>query len=164
RLVEADTAADTERLGYVDLHVVDEVAVPDRLEQSVGEPERQDVLSGLLAQEVVDTKDLALIEGLVLRRVQRECAAQVGAEGFLHDDARAAYEAGFGECADDRQSCARRNAQVMQSVGLTAEFGLGSGHSKSEIMRSRALRHVAQPTREGAPLVLVDVDATELLT
>jgi len=40
--------------------VVDVVAVPDRLEQPVGEPEGQDVLGRLLAQEVVDPEDLFL--------------------------------------------------------------------------------------------------------
>jgi hypothetical protein len=57
-LVEAAALAQAQRLGHVDLHVVDEVAVPDRLEQAVGEAERQDVLRRLLAQEVVDAEDL----------------------------------------------------------------------------------------------------------
>src|SRR5262245_17990409 len=35
RLVEAHALAQAERLGHVDLHVVDEIAVPDRLEQAV---------------------------------------------------------------------------------------------------------------------------------
>ncbi len=58
RLVEAGALAQAQRLRHVDLHVVDEVAVPDRLEQPVGEAERQDVLRRLLAQEVVDAEDL----------------------------------------------------------------------------------------------------------
>jgi hypothetical protein len=33
-------------------------AVPDRLEQAVGEPEGQDVVNRFLAQEVVDPEDL----------------------------------------------------------------------------------------------------------
>jgi hypothetical protein len=34
--------------------VIDEVAVPDRLEQAVGEAEGENVLRRLLAEEVVD--------------------------------------------------------------------------------------------------------------
>ena len=49
-------------LGHGDLHVVDVAPVPDRLEQGVGEAERQDVLHRLLAQVVVDAEDLALVE------------------------------------------------------------------------------------------------------
>ena len=57
-LVEAGPGVDREGLGHVDLHVVDVVAVPDGLEQPVGEPEGQDVLGRLLPQEVVDPVDL----------------------------------------------------------------------------------------------------------
>ena len=64
-LVERGAALEPERLGHVDLHVVDEVAVPDRLEEPVGEAEGQDVLGRLLAQEVVDPEDLVLVEDLV---------------------------------------------------------------------------------------------------
>ena len=55
----------SDRLGYVDLHVIDEIAVPDRFEQAVGEAEREDVLGRLLAEEVVDAEDLFLVEDLV---------------------------------------------------------------------------------------------------
>jgi hypothetical protein len=71
RLVEADAVVEAERFGHIDLHVVDVGAVPDRFEQTVGEPERQDVLRRLLPEEVVDAVDLILRERLVQRRVQR---------------------------------------------------------------------------------------------
>ena len=90
RLVEAGALAEPQRLRHVDLHVVDEVPVPDRLEQAVGEAERQDVLRRLLAEEVVDAEDLLLGEDLVQPGVQRHGAGEVGAEGLLHDDAAAA--------------------------------------------------------------------------
>jgi predicted nucleic acid-binding protein len=70
-LVEGGAAVDRERLGDVDLDVVDVVSVPDRLEQAVREAKRQDVLDGLLAEEVVDPEDLLLGEHCVHRRVQR---------------------------------------------------------------------------------------------
>ena len=86
RLVERGAVLEAQRLGHVDLHVVDVVAVPDRLEQPVGEPEGEDVLRRLLAEEVVDPEDLLLVEDLVQRGVQRPRAGQVGAERLLHDD------------------------------------------------------------------------------
>ena len=63
-LVEADAVPDRQRLGHVDLHVRDVLAVPDGLEQAVGEPEGEDVERGFLAEEVVDAEDLPLVEGL----------------------------------------------------------------------------------------------------
>ena len=56
--VKGGAFAEAQRLGHVDLHVIDEVAIPDRLEQAVGEAECEDVLRRLLAQEVVDAEDL----------------------------------------------------------------------------------------------------------
>jgi len=38
--------------------VIDEVAVPDRLEEPVGEAEGEDILGRLLAEEMVDAEDL----------------------------------------------------------------------------------------------------------
>jgi hypothetical protein len=64
-LIEVGALGQPERLGDVDLDVVDVVAVPDRLEEAVGEAEGEDVLGGFLAQEVVDPEDLALVEDLV---------------------------------------------------------------------------------------------------
>ena len=61
-LVEVGARADPEGLGDVDLDVVDVVAVPDRLEQAVGEAQGEDVLRRLLAEEVVDAEDLLLVE------------------------------------------------------------------------------------------------------
>ena len=61
-VVVAGAAADADVLGGGDLDVVDVVAVPDRLEHRVREPEGQQVLDGLLAQVVVDAEDLALVE------------------------------------------------------------------------------------------------------
>ena len=94
-LVEAGALAQAQRFRHVDLHVVDEVAVPDRLEQPVGEAEREDVLRRLLAQEMIDAEDLVLVEDLVQLGVQRHRACQIGAERLFHDDPGALDEAGL---------------------------------------------------------------------
>ena len=44
---------DADGLGLCDLYVVDVITVPDRLKNSVGETEYQDVLNGFLAEIVV---------------------------------------------------------------------------------------------------------------
>ena len=64
-LVEADPLAEVERLRHVDLDVIDEIPIPDRLEQAIGEAKREDVLRRLLAEEVVDAEDLLFDEHLV---------------------------------------------------------------------------------------------------
>ena len=98
-LVEGDAVADVEGLGHVDLHMVDEIAVPDRLEQAVGEPEGEDVLRRLLAEEMVDAENLILGEDLVQRVVERDRGFEIGAERLFHDDARSLGEIGLGRAS-----------------------------------------------------------------
>ena len=124
RLVEAGALVEPERLRHVDLHVVDEVAVPDRLEQAVGEAEREDVLRRLLAEEMVDAEDLLFGEHLVQLGVQRDRAREIGAERLFHDDPRAFDEAGFAEQAHGRQRGVRRHAEIVQALALAARAPL----------------------------------------
>ena len=119
-LVEGRALAEPERLGHVDLHMVDEVAVPDRLEQAVGEAEGQDVLRRLLAEEVVDAEDLVLGEDLVQPGVERHGAREVGAEGLLHDDAAIADELGLGQQLHRRQRRVRRHAEIVHAAACPA--------------------------------------------
>ena len=101
-LVETDPVADIERLRHVDLHMINEIAVPDRLEQAVAEAKGEDVLRRLLAEEMVDTEDLVLGEHLVQRVVERNRALHVGAERLFHDDPRPAGELGLAQHLDRR--------------------------------------------------------------
>ena len=86
-VVVAGAAADADVLGHRDLHVVDVVAVPDRLVQLVGEAQRQDVLHRLLAEVVVDAEDRVGGERHLERLVQRPRRGEVAAERLLDDDA-----------------------------------------------------------------------------
>ena len=89
-LVEGGAALDADRLGDGDLDVVDELPVPDRLEDAVREPQRQHVLHRLLAEVVVDPEDLALVEVLREQRVERAGRGEVVAERLLDDQPRPA--------------------------------------------------------------------------
>ena len=53
-----------QRLGGGDLHVVHVAAVPDGLEDAVGEAQHQEVLHRLLGEVVVDAVHLPLVEDL----------------------------------------------------------------------------------------------------
>ena len=70
-LVELPASFHPELLGHGDLDPLDVVAVPDRLEEAVGEPEVEEVLHRLLAEVVIDAEDRGLGEELVQRRVER---------------------------------------------------------------------------------------------
>ena len=78
-----------------DLHVVDVVPVPDRLEHRVGETEHQDVLHRFFAEVMIDAVDLLLVEDLVNAVIELARGLQIGAERFFDDHARARLAVGF---------------------------------------------------------------------
>jgi len=161
-LVEAAAPAHRELLGDVDLHVLDVVGVPDGLEEAVGEAQGEDVLRRLLAEEVVDAQDLALVEVLVQHRVELARGREVAPERLLGHDPRPLGEAGLAEHVGHAGRRSRRHAEVMQTARLAAERAVG--------VRDRGLQpagvglgHVREPLREGAPGVVRDRHAGELV-
>ena len=85
-VVVAGAAADADVLGHRDLHVVDVVRVPDRLEQLVGEAQREEVLDRLLAEVVVDPEDRVRREDRLDDVVELARRLEVVAERLLDDD------------------------------------------------------------------------------
>ena len=163
-LVERRAALEAERLGHVDLHVLDEVAVPDRLEEPVGEAEREDVLRRLLAEEVVDPEDLRLVEDLVHLVVEGHGGREVGAERLLHDDPRPLDQAGLVELVDHVERRLGRHREVVQEayVALDAELRRGLAHRVGQRVRPVALRDVGEHRGEPLPLPVVELALAEL--
>ena len=86
-VIKCAAGTDAFLFGHGDLDVVDQVAVPDRLPDGVGETEIQEILDRLLAEIVVDTEEIRLVQaGLqVIHELARGLV--VMPEGLLHDDA-----------------------------------------------------------------------------
>ncbi len=77
-----------DRFRHGDLDMIDELAVPERFKQDIGEAHCHQVLDGFLAQIVVDAIDLPLFEMAREHSVQRPCRPQVTTKGLFHNDAR----------------------------------------------------------------------------
>ena len=123
RIVIVPRRLDTQRLGDRDLHVIDMVAVPDRLEQAVGEAQHQDVLHRLLAQIVVDAENLILAENAEQLSIELPRRGEVGAERLLDDDAPPgavglARQPQLAEMAADRRKTGRRRCQIERRLPL----------------------------------------------
>jgi len=86
-IVEAPAATDGERLGHGDLHMIDMIAIPDGLEQSVCESQHQDVLHRLLSEVMVDAIDLVFFEQPEELSIERLRRGEIGAERFLDNQA-----------------------------------------------------------------------------
>ena len=158
-LVEGDAVADVERLRHVDLHMIDEIAVPDRLEQAIAETEGEDVLRRLLAEEMVDAEDLVFGEHLVQRVVERDRALEIGAERLFHDDPRSAGELGLAQHFDRRQGGVRRHAQVMDTLDLLAKGLLRLLDRLLESSGASRDRHVVEQRLERRPGLLLGLCA-----
>ena len=79
---------DAERLRDGDLHVIDVRAVPQRLQQNVGETQRHEILHGFLAEVVINAEDIALEEDGADHIVDGCGALAVSADRLFDDDAR----------------------------------------------------------------------------
>ncbi len=121
-VVVAGAGADADVLGGGDLHGVDVVAVPQRLEHAVGEAERHHVLDGLLAEVVVDAEDLGLLEDAQHVAVELERLIERGAEGLLDDHPHLGVlvlgQAAVAQLLDDHREEARGGRQVKGAVEL----------------------------------------------
>ena len=116
-LVEGSAALDADRLRHGDLDVVYELAVPDRLEDPVRKAKGEHVLDRLLAEVVVDAKDLVLAEVLREPVVQLARGGEVVAEGLLDHEAHPALlRAVLGDLVDQRRDRARGNGEVVDVV------------------------------------------------
>src|SRR5205823_5108796 len=116
-LVVARAAFDPDRLGDGDLDVVDELAVPDRLEDAVREAQREHVLDGLLAEVVVDAEDLVLREALGDQPVQVPRRREIEPERLLDDQPHPTLTlAPLGDLLHEDLDRARRDREVEDAV------------------------------------------------
>ncbi len=132
--VEPAAGFHTHRLGDGDLHMVDAVAVPQRLKHAVGEAQRHDVLHRLLAEEMVDPVDLVLLGAAQDGGVQRLGGLLVVAERLLDHHAAPAFrllavlvpvlleQPGLAEMGDDRTEEAVGDRQIEQAVAAGVGF------------------------------------------
>jgi hypothetical protein len=150
-VVERAAVGDVEVLGHRDLEVVDPLPVPQRLEQRVGEAQHEQVLDGLLAEEVVDPEHPVL--GVVLRDafVQRFRGGQVVPERLLDDQPRARGQARRGDPVGDRAEQRRRHGEVVDGERRGPD-GLGEAGEDRRVgvvarHQRRALGHRVQHRR-----------------
>ena len=159
-LVVIGALLDAERLGDGDLHVVDVLPVPDRLEDTVREAQHEDVLHGLLAEVVVDAEHLVLAEDLVHDPGELHRRGQVATEWLLHDDARPARatQLVLADGAHDRRVCLRRRGEVEEAIAVRASLDVDAVQRRAECVVARVVRRrdEAHVARERAPHLLVD--------
>ena len=171
-VVVAAAAAESDVLGHGDLHVVDVVGVPDRLVQLVGEPQRQDVLNGLLAQVVVDAEHRLLGEDAVDDAVEFSALCRSWPNGFSMTT-RLQRPSGLLASPDCLQLFAhhrerlRRDRQVERVIAAGAPLGVQLVQRLGELLERRVVvegaLHEPDPLGQPVPDLLAERGAGMLL-
>src|SRR5213593_166519 len=76
------------RLAHGNLDVVNKVAVPDWLQDSIRKAKKKNILDRFLAEIVIDSIDLVLVKDLVQLVIQFARGSQIAAEWFFDNDPR----------------------------------------------------------------------------
>ena len=161
----AGPAADADVLGHGDLHVVDVVVVPHRLEQLIGEAQRHQVLHRLLAQVVVDPEHRRGRENAGDDLVQLPRAGQVVAERLLDHHPAPATLALLGqpvgaELVHHGLEQARRDRQVERVVAARpaglVQVGDRLGQFGDRFVVADLAGHEADPLGELLPDLLAE--------
>ena len=158
-VVEMAAVLDSEALGHRDLDRREVVAVPDRLEHRVGEPQEEDLDQPHLSQEVVDPVQLGLVEVLVDLLVERRRRGDVVPEGLLDHDTGRLGQTRAGEPLDHHPEQRRRDLEV-EHRGPRALDGLG--HALVGAVVPEVAGHVGEARREAIEDLVVDLLAAAL--
>ena len=172
RLVEMAAFLHADRFRRRDLYMIDAVAVPDRLEQSIGKAKRHDALDRILAEKVVDAEYLVLVQRAPDVGVQFARRTEAMAERLLDhhaapEPALAVFillligELGLAELLYHGAEQPIRDREIEDGIALGAVSFFGFAQRGAKTVVQLGLVQVAadidQPVREALPHLLVDV-------
>jgi hypothetical protein len=103
-----------EALGHRDLHAIDVEAIPDRLEERIGETKVEEVLHRFLAEVVVNSKNRSLGEDLMQCSIQRPRRGEIAPERFLCHYPRLGRESCTFEPLDHFDERARWDGEIVE--------------------------------------------------
>src|SRR5207245_7434018 len=78
---------DANRFGSGDLQMIDPIAIPNRLEETVPEPEHHDVLDGFFPKEMIYPVDLTFAQDTEYLLIKSMCRGQIVPKRLLDDNA-----------------------------------------------------------------------------
>src|SRR4029077_15263222 len=126
-IVVRGAGSDTFGLSDGNLHMIDEARSPDRLEDRVGESEHHQILDGLLAEGMIDSENLTLVEMPRELAVDLRRAREVVADWFFHHDAGEGpsglmrmYQSGLGQTFRAGVDKRGRNREIENAISLGA--------------------------------------------
>ncbi len=146
--VEISATFDADAFGHRDLDMIDAVAIPDRLEQSVGETQRHDVLHRFLSQEMIDAVDLVFLEIFEQAGIERLGGILVMAEWLFHDQAAEATvlfgdQARFAQLAGDGAEEPVGHRHIEEHIAAEISFLVDLGQARGQPLIGFVLLEIA---------------------
>src|SRR5271157_562433 len=96
-VIEGAPALDSEILCHRDLHALDMLAIPERIQERIREAKEHYIVDRPLPEIVVDAEDRRLVEGSQKDSIEPPRRGQVRSEGLFDDNARILGTARFAE-------------------------------------------------------------------
>src|SRR5262249_62394650 len=121
-IVKGAAALDPEILRHGDLHALDMVAIPKRLQEQIRKAEVANVMDRQLPEVMVDAEDRRLLKSRQQGLVELPGRGEVRPEGLFDDDAGVPCAPRLPEMFDDRRKQHRRNGEVVRRTPGRAEL------------------------------------------
>src|ERR1700722_4049784 len=146
----------THGFGIGDLYVIDVAAVPDGLEDGIVEAEDHDVLHRLLAQVVIDAKDLVFLQHTLDVTVQRLGGLKILAERFFDDDATPAArvlfrQARLSQLLHDWSEKPGSRGQIEKVVAFGVALQVNLGQPSAEMREGVGVGEIAALVEQTLP-------------
>ena len=116
RVVKASSIQNVELLSHRDLNAFHVEVVPDRLQKGVGEAKEDHILYRVLAQVVIDTKDIFFGKYFVNRFIERYGRSQVVAKRLFNHHPRALRRARRLQLGENLAEEDGRNGQIVDGM------------------------------------------------
>src|ERR1044071_3879018 len=100
-VVKSPPSLNAEIFRHRDLYTGDVVAVPERFQDGVGEPEEEHIVHRPFPEIVIDSEDRGLVESTEQSLIERSRRGQAMTERSLDDDAGARCAISCGQLFDD---------------------------------------------------------------
>src|SRR5262249_39594909 len=144
-VVERAAPLDAEIFGHRDLHALDAIPVPERLDEAVGEADEQHVMHRPFAQVMVDAEDRALVEAAEQRAVEGLGRREIATERLFDDHASAVRAAQSTQLIDDQRKQRWRYREVVgRTLGGAELFANGLERARLPVVAIDVAQQPAQ--------------------
>src|ERR1022692_4973291 len=123
-VVELPPSLDAEFLRHCDLHTLDVIPIPDRLQEAVGEAKEQKIENGLFTKVVVDAKDSRFRKHGMKSGIQLLRRGEIVPEGLLDNHSSIFHAVRLCERLDNTHKKTWRNRQIMRWAARRVELFL----------------------------------------